>query len=317
MARFSWAETFISLEGEFLYQGYPTVYVRFARCNFTCQKFNNPNNIPITNEVLGFNPMDYSNVKQIPLIKMGCDSLYAHDSRFEHMWESGDEHDLATKLTKLLPHMSELLNYTIKDFDWIQCISSYDKWIHPKTGQPYILSLTGGEPTLYQKNIPILLSHPFFNDLRLLLIETNASVPLREEFLRYINDWLTRDPSRKIIWSNSPKLSASGEDWNKAIRPDIVKQQRNVIGSLNQDCCVQYFKFVVGPRTEDFDEVEQAMKEYGDTIGYNNIVGVMPESCTAEQQNEIGVQVADMCIKRGYIYVSRLQNYLWGNEVGT
>ena len=311
MARFNWAETFISLEGEFLYQGYPTVYVRFSRCNFTCQKFNNPDNIPITNDVLGFNPKDYNNLKDIPLITMGCDSLYAHDDRFSHLWKSGNEHELAAELTALLPHVTNTMPHELD-----QLLDS-DRWIHPITGHPYILSLTGGEPTLYQKIIPELLQHPLLNDLRLLLIETNASVPLRDEFIEQLNSWLRQDYQRKIIWSNSPKLSASGEDWSKAIRPEIVKKQLEVIGGLERNRCIQYFKFVVGPRSEDFEEVEKAMEVYATTIGYNTIVGVMPECCTAAQQVEIGKQVADMCIKRGYVYVSRLQNYLWGNEVGT
>ncbi len=296
MAKFIWSETFISLEGESVSPiglgGHPTVYVRLSGCNFTCQKFNNPDNVPITNEVLGFNPKDYTTLKDIPLISMGCDSLYAHDSRFKHLWKRGDENVLAKELIDLLPH---------------------NKWIHPDTGLPYILSITGGEPTIFQKDIPDLLQHPLLNDLRILLIETNGSLSLKDKFLAELERWVNSSTNRTLIWSNSPKLSASGEDWGKAIKPEVIKQQTQISGNVKQ-----YFKFVVGPKEQDFLEVAKAMNEYYSVgIPRNVPVGIMPEAATADQQNEIARQVAQMCIERGYVYTCRLQNYLWGNDIGT
>ncbi|MGZ8924569.1 MAG: hypothetical protein ACXW2E_01670 [Nitrososphaeraceae archaeon] len=291
MAIFNWAETFISLEGEFLFQGSPTTYCRLTNCNFTCQKFNNPNNLELTNDVLGFNPKDYHSLKDLPLISMGCDSLYAHDRRFSHLWKSGSEDELANELINLLPTKS---------------------WIHPKTGYDYIFSITGGEPTLYQKQLPYLLFHKLMMDIKRVLIETNGSVPLRDSFIHDINSWIASSDNRTWIWSNSPKLSASGELWDRAVRPEIICKQRDVVNF------VQYFKFVCGPRSEDFDEIEKAMSMYfPNGIPGDVIVGVMPEACTFEQQNDIAKEVADMCIKRGFVYVHRLQNSLWGNEVGT
>ena len=59
MKEFSVSEIFGPVqegEGPF-YSGYPTLYVRFARCNLSCPGFNNPNNVdPSTSEVLGFDP---------------------------------------------------------------------------------------------------------------------------------------------------------------------------------------------------------------------------------------------------------------------
>ncbi len=300
MAEFEWVETFISLEGEHKFQGFPTVYVRFSRCNFKCQGFNNPDNVKITNEVLGFDPRQYDNIKDLPVISIGCDSLYAHDKRFDHMWKRGDENVLAQELVSLLPT---------------------GNWIHPVTKHPYILSLTGGEPTLRQKTIPSLLNHPLLQDLEMVLIETNGAVPLSDAFISELNQWirdgdkfspLSYRSKRRIIWSNSPKLSVSGEEWDKAICPEIVRQQ------LNVSRCEQYFKFVCGPSDEDFDEVERAMEQYHKVgIPIHNLVGIMPVACTTEQQNDIAQQVAEMCIKRGYMFNYRLQNALWGNEVGT
>jgi organic radical activating enzyme len=78
MAKYEWSETFFSIEGEAKYSGHPTVYIRFARCNFQCKGFGNPTNEDTTDvKVLGFNPKDYNTLETIPLIVKGCDSIYS------------------------------------------------------------------------------------------------------------------------------------------------------------------------------------------------------------------------------------------------
>jgi organic radical activating enzyme len=258
--------------------------------------FNNPDKVKITNEVLGFDPAEYNNLKELPLIKIGCDSLYAHDKRFAHLWHEGNEDDLAKELVSLLPHK---------------------QWCHPITGLPYIFSITGGEPTLFAKTIPTLLNHSLMNDLKIVLIETNCSVPLSDTFMEELDKWIKDAPGRKIIWSNSPKLSVSGEPFDKAIRPDIALKQLSM-NRLGEWKFEQYFKFVCGANKLDFDEVSKVMDMYYDAgVSRDVQVGIMPESATAQQQIEIAQQVADMCIERGYLFVLRLQNVLWGNEIGT
>lgn len=293
MAKYEWSEVFLSIEGEGPYSGHPTVYIRFAKCNFQCMGFNNPEMKPITNEVLGFNPANYKSLKELPMITIGCDSIYSWDKRFAHMWHKGDENDLANATLDVVPHRS---------------------WLHPVTGQPVILSLTGGEPTLRAKTIPTLLEHELFNDLEMLLFETNCSVPLKQEFIDQLNEWTDKNYARTVVWSNSPKLSVSGEKWKEAIRPEIAVMQRGVWE------CEQYFKFVCGPRESDFDEVEKAMDAYLDAgIGEEETVRVyiMPEACTEEQQFDIAAEVAKMCMDRGYIYCHRIQNSVFGNTIGT
>jgi organic radical activating enzyme len=296
MAKYSWSEVFTSIEGEGPWSGRPTVYIRFTGCNFECRGFNNPENLDTTSvEALGFDPTDYININEIPLITKGCDSIYSWDSKFKHMWYTGSENELAAVVMSYVPHHS---------------------WDHPKTQQPVILSLTGGEPTLRFKTLPLLLNHPLFEDLKYILIETNCSVPLSENFLEELNKWM-RKTDGTIIWSNSPKLSVSGEKWEVAIRPDVALQQvkyRNV-----RDLHIeQYFKFVCGPDDADFDEVEKAMKEYYDAgiyVGAN--VYIMPVSCLEEQQQQIAAQVAEKCIQRGYTYCHRTHISIWGNKIGT
>lgn len=291
MAKYQWSEIFTSIEGEGPYSGWPTTYIRFTKCNFECRGFNNPENLQITNEVLGFDPKDIKVLKDIPSITRGCDSIYSWDDRFKHMWSEGDENELAEQLMKIVPH---------------------SRWNNPVTGQSHILSLTGGEPTLRWKHLPTFLKHPLLKDLKLLLIETNCSVPFKEPFVQALEDWMHGSLGRKVIWSNSPKLSVSGEKWEDAIRPEIAVMQNKVVGSQ------QYFKFVCGPDDRDFEEAEKAIAAYREAgVEINNNVYIMPVSCTDEQQHEIAARVANMCIDRGYIYCHRIHSSVYGNEVGT
>ena len=298
MAKFEWSEVFMSIEGEAKYTGHPTAYIRFTKCNFSCKGFNNPEQLDTTStEVLGFDPRDYKDIYSIPLIHRGCDSIYSWDEKFSHMWHKGTEDDLIAELTKTLPHGS---------------------FINPNNGKRIVLSLTGGEPTLRAKFLPVLLNHEDMKECKHILFETNCAVPLKWDFIGDLNEWLCKDPERKITWSNSPKLSVSGEDWNDAINPKVAAMQRMVTGREGLNQAEQYFKFVCGPNDADFDEVARAMEVYfAAGIPRSVEIYIMPTACTEEQQQEISAKVAGMCIDRGYIYCHRIQNSVFGNGVGT
>lgn len=293
------SEIFMSLEGEGPFTQHPTVYIRFGRCNFQCPHFNNHNKETTEKGYapLGFDPKAFKSIHDIPLIKSGCDSQYAVNPAFAHMWEKMTTDELVDRLIDLLPQKS---------------------WVHPVTGLPVILSLTGGEPTLKWKFIPEILNHPKMAECRHVLVETNCAVPFKREFTQNISQWLNADKSRIWTWSNSPKLVASGEKWEEAIRPEIASMQREIIGDSTRNRVNQYFKFVVGPRDEDFAEVEKAMAEYH-AIGIPKTapIWIMPEACTQEQQQQIDQAVAKICMDKGYMFCYRFQNALWGNGVGT
>lgn len=289
------SEIFMSLEGEGPYTTRPTAYIRFARCQFTCCGFNNPNNNRDNKGYapLSFDPATYKSLNEIPLIEQGCDSQYAVNPSFSHMWEKLTIDQIADRLKSIIPH---------------------GKWVHPETGLPVILSLTGGEPMLHWKRFKELLNHPFISQCKHILVETNCAVPLTWECVGDINEWLSQDPSRHWTWSNSPKLSASGEDPTKAIRPDIANAQE-FVSPPQMD---QYFKFVCGANKEQFNEVADTMKKYhkgGVSVKPN--VYIMPEACSQEQQQRIAQAVAKMCMESGYLFCYRFQNALWGNGVGT
>ena len=288
MTNFKWSESFISIEGEAKYSGRPTVYLRFFGCNFECRGFNNPDNVnPVDPEVLGFDPKLIKTVAEIPVpISVGCDSVYSVHRDFIHMSKNGTEDDVVNELVSLLP----------KGKSWSDGFS---------------LSLTGGEPTLRQKNLHLILSHPLMKDLSHIILETNCAVPIRDSFVDYMNEWAASH-NGVLTWSNSPKLSVSGEKWDKAIRPDIAIRQNLV---QNSD---QYFKFVCDETDESFDEVERAMREYhevGIEVSPSNIY-IMPVACTEAQQRNIAQLVADKCIQRGWVYCHRIHNTVYENAIG-
>lgn len=295
----TYAELFKSIEGEAKYSGKPTIYVRLAGlktksgkytngCNFTCAKFNNPNNIdPLSFEALKFDPLRIPTVQDIPEISIGCDSQYAVSNLYSHMWTTVDGSTLANQLTALLPKRMN------------------GNWSN------FILSITGGEPTMHQKTIPDFINQPQFDTLNHILIETNCSIPLKPDFIQELNNWIAKKPGRFITWSNSPKLSASGEDYKKAIKPQVAIQQ---LGVTN---CDQYFKFVCDAKEEQFVEVEQAMNDYYQGgITKDADIYIMPMSCTEDQQKEIMVGVAEMCIDRAWIYCHRIHNTVFDNKIG-
>jgi 7-carboxy-7-deazaguanine synthase len=314
MAKYEWSEVFMSIEGEARYSGHPTIYVRFARCNFQCRGFNNPTNDvqPDGYATLGFEPKAFKTIHEIPLIHRGCDSQYAVNPEFAHMWGQGDEKQLAKLVIDTLPH---------------------NTFVNPETRKRVILSLTGGEPTIRLKFWIPLLEELYQHGMRSVLIETNCAAPLRKKDMEALYIWAQDkyfDESQtskvhvepmKFIWSNSPKLRSSGEEWNKAIRPEIAVAQRNPLPPMAPAAIPrfeQYFKFVCGPTDEDFNEVKQAMEAYyAAGISRSTDVYIMPVACTEEQQQEIASKVAHMCMDKGYIYCHRIQNSVFGNGVGT
>lgn len=296
MSNYTYSEIFSSIEGEALHAGKPTIYSRFANCNFECRGFNNPEMIDTTTvQGIGFDPRDYKTLQEIPLITKGCDSIYSWDPKFAHMWTKCDEHEHANALLDLLPNRS---------------------FIRP-SGLRTMWSITGGEPTLLWKTLPTLINTPELEECNHILIETNCSVPFKQSFLDGIQKWLEKDDTRVWTWSNSPKLRASGEPWDKAIRPEIAMLQASLVEKF-PNRVEQYFKFVCDDNDADFEEVAKAMKAYHDAgISPNTPVYIMPVACQEENQQAIAQKVAERCMQLGYIYCHRVHLSTFGNTIGT
>jgi organic radical activating enzyme len=141
-------------------------------------------------------------------------------------------------------------------------------------------------------------------DLRNITFETNGTQPLQKEFKDYLGHWRTEN--KEITFSVSAKLSASGESWEDAIKPDVVANYQEV-GTV-------YLKFVVETDTH-IEEAVKATQEFR-AAGFNGVVYLMPQGGVVEPYNKNRQRIADICCEQGWNYSPRLHVDLWGNGWG-
>ena len=167
------------------------------------------------------------------------------------------------------------------------------------------LVITGGEPLLgWQRAYPDLLNHPRMQKLKEITFETNGTQELTKEFREYLVNSFAYDD---ITFSVSPKLSVSGEDWEDAIKPDVVREYEKV--------GYTYLKFVVAT-DEDAEEAERAVYAY-QNAGFNGPIYLMPVGGVESVYHMNNRKVAELAMKKGWRYSDRLQVPLFKNEWGT
>jgi organic radical activating enzyme len=142
-----------------------------------------------------------------------------------------------------------------------------------------------------------------------LTFETNGSQELYPEVWEYLHYEFTNHGRYRdrLTFSVSPKLPGSGEKWDNAIRPDIIKSF--------DDIGMTYLKFVISTE-QDLEDVDHAVYKYREA-GFSGPVYLMPVGGVADVYNLNTQQVANMAMKRGYRYSPRLQVDLWRNAWGT
>jgi 6-pyruvoyltetrahydropterin 2'-reductase len=226
----------------------------------------------------------YRKYEELPLVSTGCDSYASWDPRFKHLSPVLDTTSITDSIIEMLPNK---------------------QW-----GESHLV-ITGGEPLLgWQRSYPDLLEEPRNKGhLQELTFETNGTQELTDEFHDYLfEEWtrFSRDYD-KLTFSVSPKLSVSGEKWEDAIKPDVVKQY-DLVGYT-------YLKFVVANKY-DVAEAEQAVNEYR-KAGFRGPVYLMPCGGVEELYNLNKTQVAELALKLGWRYSDRLQIPLFKNAWGT
>lgn len=279
------SEIFYSAQGEGRFIGVPSVFLRTFGCNFQCAGFGLPRGEKTTEpDDIGAKVHLYKTFMDLPLAKTGCDSYASWHPAFKHLSPYYSIEEIIDELLKLTPSN-----------DWKQ-----------NNGNDVHLVITGGEPLLgWQQLYPELLSHPRMRSLRNLTFETNGTQFLHDEFKNFLikDYYLSRDA---ITFSISPKLSASGERWEDAVKPEVVRQyeQRGFA----------YLKFVVD-KTEDFQEIDEAVNTYRKS-GFTGPVYVMPVGGTDEAYFSNTRHIADEALARGYRYSPRLHVDIWSNGWG-
>lgn len=285
MDKFKVSEIFYSAQGEGRFIGVPSVFFRTFGCNFKCAGFGLPAGEKTTEpDDIGQRVHLYKTFNDLPLANSGCDSYASWHPAFKHLSPSYSVDEAVQAMLALTPN---------------------NKWVQ-QNGNDVHLVITGGEPLLgWQALYPELLTHKRMQDLRNLTFETNGTQHLHSEFKYFLKDnyHIMRDG---VTFSVSPKLSASGEQWAEAIKPEVIKEYQQV--------GYTYLKFVID-KLEDFNEVDEAVNEYRQH-GFVGPVYVMPVGGTDKAYFSNTKHIADEALVRGYRYSPRLHVDIWNNGWG-
>ncbi len=282
MAQLKISELFYSIQGEGRYIGVPSIFLRTFGCNFTCAGFGMPKG-QVSKEVedIAARVHYYDDYKKLPLVSTGCDSYASWDPRFKHLSPMRSTDDIVDSIMAMLPH---------------------SRWMDEH------LVITGGEPLLgWQRSYPELLSNEKMRALKEITFETNGTQELSQDLSIYLQKWKINREKNALTFSVSPKLSISGEKWEEAICPSIIRQYES-IGFV-------YLKFVIASK-EDAVEADKAVQEFR-TGGFRGPVYFMPCGGVESIYSLNAKNVAIEAMNRGYRYSDRLQVPLFKNEWGT
>ena len=225
----------------------------------------------------------------MPLVTSGCDTYASIYPEFKKFNEQGTVGEIVNKMHDMIPGQQ-----------W-SGVNGFDD-VH--------LVITGGEPFLaYQQLYPEMIQQCRDRGLRNLTFETNGTQSLYDNVYEYLFEEFTRHGRDydRLTFSVSPKLPCSGESWDKAINPKIIKEYENV--------GMTYLKFVVG-NEQDLRDVDRAVEEFR-SAGFGGPVYLMPIGGVPGVYNLNTQEVAKLAMKRGYRYSPRLQVDIWRNAWGT
>jgi len=302
-----YSEIFRSIQGEGVYTGVPTVWLRLFGCNLECNGFGQEDPTDPSTYILPYQEIDLTDItvpEQLPVFPYGCDSSYSWSKRFKKLQRKGTPEEVAGELFQLM----------------------YDNNTH--------IAFTGGEPMMKagQKNIVKIIKelkqlfkteHGFYgkkwkNNITNITFETNGTRKIEDTMVaQIIHDSIAQET--EYFFSVSPKIwSTSGE--KDRICPDIVKGYQDACGKFDQyqgskDPQGQ-LKFVCNGSEQSWDEIEDAVASFRHS-GVRYPIWIMPVGATEESQNKDHVaKIAEETMDRGYNVSARVHCYIWGNEIG-
>lgn len=291
MEKITYTEIFYSVQGEGRWAGVPSVFFRTYGCNFRCRKFGRKDDFeghnPEVVEIIR-NLDQYDRFEDLPLVTSGCDTYASIYPEFKRFNRQDDVPEIVAQMHDMIPN---------------------GRWDHGGDDTIHLV-VTGGEPLLgYQRRYPELIELCRERGLRDITFETNGSQWLYPEVKDYLFEEFTRNGRDydRLTFSVSPKLPCSGERWEDAINPTIVKSYE-MIG-------MTYLKFVVATQ-EDVAHAQRAVDEFRHA-GFGGPVYLMPVGGVPQVYNLNTQQVAGLAMRHGWRYSPRLQVDIWRNAWGT
>ncbi len=305
--RYTYSEIFNSIQGEGVYTGRMTAWLRYFACNLQCNGFGQKDPTDPSSYILPYENIDLNetdkfgqkvidSVEDLPVFDKGCDSSYSWAAKFKHLQHKHTVKEIADNIRASITTLHNPLG----------------SFIHPETFQDIHMCFTGGEPLRppTQKCTTEILRYFLLmsNSPRFITFETNGTQSLTPGFVDFFHNRGLF--SGELFFSVSPKLfTVSGEHPERAIKPERVKEYF-ILSQAGQ------LKFVVDGTDRCWDELDRTVKIFRDH-GVMYPVYVMPVGSTVEDQEQTAGDIASMAIDRGYNVSARVHTYLFGNQIGT
>jgi 7-carboxy-7-deazaguanine synthase len=291
-----YSEIFDSIQGEGQYTGVPTAWLRFFLCNLQCNGFGQEDPTNPDTYILPYEDFDTSRIKtveELPVWEYGCDSSYSWSKKYKHLQHKATPAIIAQRIR------DEFTN----EFNG-------GKW------KDRHMCFTGGEPLMKhaQECVVAIMRHWVEEGdyPKSVTFETNGTQPLTDEFIEFFKEY-----DGELFFSVSPKLwTVAGEKAKRAILPEVIAQYNDSFSILDSNVfSYGQLKFVVGPKEEQWEEMEQVIALLREQR-VDWPIWIMPVGATVEGQKLVDGDVAKMAYQRGYNVSARVHTYLWGNVVG-
>ena len=285
------SEQFYSLQGEGIHTGTPSYFIRFFGCSLQCQGFGQKNPADPTTWVQPWKTIDIKSIDKIEdlpeqVYEYGCDSVYSWSAKFKHL-----QHEMT--VDEVVEKMKQALG---NNFQLLLC------------GKVHLI-FTGGEPLMKFNQVAMveIIEHLIdkYNAWLSITIETNGTQFMSDE----LEAVLIKNHIELTV-SCSPKLlHTSGEQPDKAIKPDVIASLMNISD-------LRVLKFVVSNSEEAKREFLETVKIMTDCTLFEPFVYLMPEGPNKHRVEDSSTAIAVFAMQHGYRFSDRLHARLWDNKIG-